>query len=292
MSMSPGDFVFVRLNDDTDWAGAGARCHDTAYHNSGEARVYGGEASGDGYVYSHLSAMPAAITHACGQNTDLTIKVTVVADQTFRLGDERNGIDYGPKQLLVETSTVPGVLVQCSTADPPPVAWPTASPTSPFVVTDKTELRAALAAWDADTCAPCATTYGGAVATWDVTGVTDFIQLISDLANFDEGLAGWDLSSVTAIASCFKNSGQFNQPVPFDTASVTAWSACSAKPPRSTNHSSSTWAGPSALPVCSGTLRHSANLCPSMCRASPRCTVSSNRPGASTTRSSSTPRAS
>ena len=47
MDMDVGDFVFVTLDDETDWDGAGARCHDTAYHNSGEARVYGGEASGE-----------------------------------------------------------------------------------------------------------------------------------------------------------------------------------------------------------------------------------------------------
>jgi hypothetical protein len=102
MSMSVGDYVLVVLDDDTNWDGAGARCHDSTYHGSGDARVYGGEASGDGFVYSHLSAMPAAITHACGQNTDLTIKVTKIADQTFPLGDERNGIEYGNKQLQLE----------------------------------------------------------------------------------------------------------------------------------------------------------------------------------------------
>jgi hypothetical protein len=68
MDLSVGEHVFVVMNDDTDWYGAGARCHDSVFHNSEDARVYGGQASGDGFEYSQESAVPATVTHACGQN--------------------------------------------------------------------------------------------------------------------------------------------------------------------------------------------------------------------------------
>ena len=152
MSMSVGDYVLVVLDDDTDWAGAGARCHDSTYHGSGEGKVYGGGTSGDGYVYSRESAMPAAITHACGQNTDLTIKVTKIAAQTFALGDDRNGIVEGNKQLQSGSSML-GFLVQCSIADPPsrPPWPPNAAPRPPPPLVPATASPTA-----APTAAPCA----------------------------------------------------------------------------------------------------------------------------------------
>ena len=88
----------------------------------------------------------------------------------------------------------------------------------------ETELKAALTAWNADATAAAATY--GAVGTWDVTAVTDFVKLFEHLANFDEDLSGWDTSRVSSMLQMFNNIGagntsKFNRPLTFDTSSVT-----------------------------------------------------------------------
>ena len=87
------------------------------------------------------------------------------------------------------------------------VLWADVSPGAALTPITKSELKAALVAWDANTCAPCATTYG-AVGTWHVTAVTDFSSLLIDLINFNEDLTGWDPGAVNLparVATCRTN---------------------------------------------------------------------------------------
>ena len=66
------------------------------------------------------------------------------------------------------------------------------------------------------------------MGTWDVTAATNFDALLKGLANFNEDLTGWDTSGVTTMGTygatsygMFEGADVFNQPVPFDTSSVT-----------------------------------------------------------------------
>jgi hypothetical protein len=94
-----------------------------------------------------------------------------------------------------------------------------------FTPTDKAELRAALDAWNVDACAPCAETYGP-VATWSVTAVTDFGELLSDLTSFNEALTGWDTSNAVSMRFMFDNATSFNQPLALDSGKVTDMGMC------------------------------------------------------------------
>lgn len=66
MDLDVGDYVFVTMNDATNWWGRDAQCHDSAYHGSRDGRVYGGQQSGEGFKYARQSSLPVAVTHACG----------------------------------------------------------------------------------------------------------------------------------------------------------------------------------------------------------------------------------
>ena len=116
-----------------------------------------------------------------------------------------------------------------------------------YTPADKATLMAALAAWDAGSCSPCATTYGP-VGAWNVTAVTDFSELLMNLAYFDEDMTGWDTSRARSMKKMFSfclkwwdcdggggfdgdddvdtdavgaGGTRFNGPIPFDTSRVT-----------------------------------------------------------------------
>jgi hypothetical protein len=110
---------------------------------------------------------------------------------------------------------------------------PSTSPTaSSFTPANRTELLAALTAWDAD---PTLVATHGAVGTWNVTAINDFAALLSGLTNFDENLSGWDTMRVTQMPQTFNGATVFNNggtslrrrlasgslPLAFDTGSVT-----------------------------------------------------------------------
>ena len=74
---------------------------------------------------------------------------------------------------------------------------------SASVFTNRADLMNALVVFDDDayygTSAGVATY--GTLSTWDVTGVTDFGDLLENLYSINVDLTGWDTSSVTTMHS-------------------------------------------------------------------------------------------
>ena len=92
------------------------------------------------------------------------------------------------------------------------------SASATFVPDTTQKLMDALTFWDGDASQGLATY--GAVGTWDVTAVDDFMALCKPLANFNEDLTGWHSSGVTDMEYMFNNASSFDQPLSFDTSSV------------------------------------------------------------------------
>jgi hypothetical protein len=142
-----------------------------------------------------------------------------------------SGGGYGWATLQCAPSVSPTASPSAS-----PSTSPTASPTrTPFAPAVKEELRAALAACDADQTQVLATY--GVLSTWDVTAVADFsfagapYGLLAGLTHFNEELSEWDVSAVTDMGAMFSGASSYNQPIAFDTGSVTSMSALSTSPP-------------------------------------------------------------
>jgi hypothetical protein len=78
----------------------------------------------------------------------------------------------------------------------------------------------AVAAWLADPTAAGAT-YGGPIAAWNTSGVTNMRTLFCGsifyclswpgAASFDDDISGWDISGVTTMRSMFIEASAFNQ---------------------------------------------------------------------------------
>ena len=69
------------------------------------------------------------------------------------------------------------------------------APTAGFTPATSSDLKLALVAWNVD--ATAANAAYGALHTWDVSLLTDFSDLLQNLANFDDDLSQWDTSRVT-----------------------------------------------------------------------------------------------
>jgi len=70
------------------------------------------------------------------------------------------------------------------------------------VFTTKAELKTAAAEYNADVTA--AELKYGAIADWDVSGITDMSSLFRRLRNFNADISSWDTSSVTDMSRMFE----------------------------------------------------------------------------------------
>ena len=62
----------------------------------------------------------------------------------------------------------------------------------------------------------------GHISDWDVSEVTDFINLFKGARNFNEDLSRWDTGKVTDMGGMFDGASSFNQPLnSWDTSNVT-----------------------------------------------------------------------
>ena len=69
------------------------------------------------------------------------------------------------------------------------------------VFTTKDELKTAAVEYNADVTA--AELKYGAIADWDVSGITDMSSLFSGFSNFNADISSWDTSSVTDMSYMF-----------------------------------------------------------------------------------------
>ena len=83
---------------------------------------------------------------------------------------------------------------------PPSPPRPPASPPGTF--TTKASLQTALRAFNANPTAATAT-YGGPIADWDVSAITDMGWLFAGNKNFNADISNWDTSSVTTMSRMF-----------------------------------------------------------------------------------------
>ena len=89
------------------------------------------------------------------------------------------------------------VLLAAHTRGPPP-----SSPRLRGVFTTGAELKTAAAEYNADVTAT--ELKYGAIADWDVSGITDMGSLFSGLSNFNADISSWDTSSVTDMHDMFQ----------------------------------------------------------------------------------------
>ena len=68
--------------------------------------------------------------------------------------------------------------------------------------TTKASLQTAVRAYDANPTA-ATQTYGGSIAGWDVSMITDMSWLFSYLKNFNADISSWDTSKVTTMYAMF-----------------------------------------------------------------------------------------
>ena len=87
------------------------------------------------------------------------------------------------------------------------------------VFTTKADLRTAVQLYDANETDAIATY--GPIAGWDVSAITDMRSLFSGLQFFNADISSWNTSSVTSMYGMFFDAVAFNQPLRFDTSSVT-----------------------------------------------------------------------
>merc|ERR1711935_930132 len=85
--------------------------------------------------------------------------------------------------------------------------------------------KTAVQAYNTDPAA--ATAKYGLIADWDVSAITDMSNLFKDLKDFNADISSWDTSGVTSMYQMFYGmfydygASAFNQPLSFDTSSVT-----------------------------------------------------------------------
>merc|ERR1711935_1164777 len=61
----------------------------------------------------------------------------------------------------------------------------------------------------------------GPIADWDVPATSDMSNLFKDLKYFNADISSWHTSGVTDMNWMFASAQSFNQPLSFDTSSVT-----------------------------------------------------------------------
>ena len=91
--------------------------------------------------------------------------------------------------------------------------------TAATIFTTKADLQAAVRAYDANSTDAIATY--GAIAGWDVSRIADMSELFLGLQFFNADVSNWNTSSVTSMRAMFEFASAFNQPLSFDTSSVT-----------------------------------------------------------------------
>ena len=104
-----------------------------------------------------------------------------------------------------------------------PVLLAGAPPTLNNVFTTKAALQTAVEMYDADVTS--AEAKYGPIAGWDVSAITDMSFLfnrIAGLPNFNVDISSWNTSRVTRMDFMFGSASAFNQPLSFDTSSVTS----------------------------------------------------------------------
>ena len=141
---------------------------------------------------------------------------------------------------------LPVLLLTAAPSPPPPSSMPP-PPSSPpgFVLKSSYWLKRAAKEFDIDPAAAIARY--GPIADWDVSAISTMRGLFYNLPNFNADISSWDTSSVTDMGGLFYNSPNFNadisswdtsrvtdmrfmffaarafdQPLSFDTSSVTA----------------------------------------------------------------------
>ena len=107
-----------------------------------------------------------------------------------------------------------------SPSPPPSRPSPPPSPPSPYVFTSSLNLWRAAQEFDKDPAAAIARY--GPIADWDVSAISHMALLFYNLSNFNADISSWDTSSVTDMNFMFGAARAFNQPLSFDTSSVTA----------------------------------------------------------------------
>merc|ERR1719272_1883215 len=110
-----------------------------------------------------------------------------------------------------------------SPPSPPP---PSPSPPPSFLFDTTDSLRTAVQMWVNDTQA-ASITYGH-ISNWGVSSITNMNGLFRDLPTFNEDISSWATGSVTDMGYMFAVdymfASAFNQPLSFDTSSVTSMS--------------------------------------------------------------------
>ena len=106
-------------------------------------------------------------------------------------------------------------------ANPTVLTWTAVNPA--FIFGTKAELEAGIDAWLANEAD--ATSIYGEINTWDVSNITDMMQLFSQTkgrGTFNDGdISNWDVSNVTTMNQMFDNNKVFNQPIGnWDTGNV------------------------------------------------------------------------
>ena len=80
-------------------------------------------------------------------------------------------------------------------------------------------IQTAVNTWIADTSI---LEYGGYISNWDVSQVTNMINLFKDKTSFNENISGWNVSNVTNMREMFRMCRAFNQNISsWNTSNVT-----------------------------------------------------------------------
>ena len=96
--------------------------------------------------------------------------------------------------------------------------WSTETP--PYQPQSYEELQTAVDLWVSDEATALAT-YGD-ISVWDVSLITDMVNLFRDKDAFNSNISAWDVSSVTNMRHMFAGASSFNQDLSsWDVSSVT-----------------------------------------------------------------------
>jgi len=72
-------------------------------------------------------------------------------------------------------------------------------------------IQSAVNLWISDSAA--ATTTYGVISAWDVSQVTNMLQLFYNKTTFNDDISNWDVSNVTVMSVMFYNASSFNQDI-------------------------------------------------------------------------------
>ena len=89
-----------------------------------------------------------------------------------------------------------------------------------YVFSTKAELQTAVDLWTSNETS--ALEQYGDINTWDVSNITDMLNLFRDKTTFNENIGNWDTSNVTNMNGMFREASSFNQAIgSWDTSNVT-----------------------------------------------------------------------